>query len=166
MTNSKRLYRPCVGITLFNEQGNVFVGKRIDSKERINNVKTVWQMPQGGIDPGETVEEAAFRELMEEVGTDQAEIIDIHPTPLRYDLPEYLLDKLWDGEFVGQEQTWVAMRFFGNDSDINLNAHNHPEFNDWRWISLKEILEHIVPFKRDVYKEVIKSFITYSMTEE
>lgn len=102
-------------------------------------------MPQGGIDEGETVEEAAFRELMEEVGTDKAEIIGTHPAKIRYDLPEHLQGRLWEGRFAGQEQNWVAMRFYGTDQDIDLNAYSDPEFDDWQWLPLKT--SFIMPFR-------------------
>lgn len=144
-------YRPCVGITLFNEQGLVFVGERIDTPG-------AWQMPQGGVDPGETPEETALRELGEEVGTNKAEIIKIAPRKIRYDLPDHLIMSLWNGKFRGQEQTWVAARFTGQDSDINLNAFDPPEFTDWQWVNLAETLDLIVPFKRDIYRDIIDMF--------
>lgn len=158
--NTEKPYRPCVGIVLFNEKGQVFAGSRIDTEG------DSWQMPQGGIDEGETVEEAAFRELMEEVGTDKAEIIGTHPAKIRYDLPEHLQGRLWEGRFAGQEQNWVAMRFYGTDQDIDLNAYSDPEFDDWQWLPLEDIVHHAVPFKRDVYKEVISFFISYAMMFE
>ena len=149
--NNNLPYRPCVGITLFNAQGKVFVGERIDNPGS-------WQMPQGGIDDGESVEQAFFREMLEEIGTDSAEIIKIHDKPLRYALPPRLINKLWDGRYGGQEQTWVAARFTGNDDDINIQAHNPPEFQAWQWINLHDVLDVIVPFKRDTYNEVIRAF--------
>jgi putative (di)nucleoside polyphosphate hydrolase len=148
-------YRPCVGIALFNEEGKVFVGSRIDTPG-------AWQMPQGGIDPGEDLTKAAFRELLEEIGTNNIEILKIHETPLRYDLPDHLLGKLFDGKFRGQEQIWVAAKFKGNDEEIDINAHHLPEFDDWKWISLDNILDMIVPFKKDIYQQVIKAFNQYS----
>jgi len=148
---SKLPYRPCVGITLFNPDNKIFVGERIDSPGS-------WQMPQGGIDPGETVEQAFFREMREEIGTDKAEIIKILDTPLRYDLPQRLISRLWGGRFGGQEQTWVAARFTGSDTDIAIHAHNPPEFQAWQWVSLEEAPNLIVPFKRDTYLQVIAAF--------
>lgn len=145
------LYRPCVGITLFNEDGKVFVGERIDTPG-------AWQMPQGGADPGETVEETAIREMREEIGTDKAEIITIADKKIRYDLPDHLIQKLWNGKYRGQEQTWVAAKFIGNDNDINLNAFNPPEFTDWQWVNLSKTLDLIVPFKRDIYSQIIDLF--------
>jgi putative (di)nucleoside polyphosphate hydrolase len=145
------LYRPCVGITLFNDSGKVFVGERIDTPG-------AWQMPQGGVDPGETPEQTALRELQEEVGTNKAEIISIAPRTIKYDLPDRLIQSLWSGKYRGQEQTWVAARFTGQDSDINLSAFDPPEFTNWQWVDLPNTMNLIVPFKRDLYKEVIEMF--------
>ncbi len=145
------LYRPCVGIVLFNAEGKVFVGERIDTPG-------AWQMPQGGVDEGEAPEQTALRELAEEVGTNNAEIIQTAPRKIRYELPDRLIKKLWNGKYRGQEQTWVAARFTGNDSDINLNAFDPPEFSDWQWVNLSQTLDLIVPFKRDIYREVIEMF--------
>lgn len=144
-------YRPCVGIALFNSEGKVFVGERIDAPGS-------WQMPQGGIDEGEELETAAFREMMEEIGTNNAEILEIGEQKLRYDLPQHLLGKLWKNQYRGQEQTWIALKYNGEDSDVNLNAHNPPEFQKWKWVDLDDIFDLIVPFKKDTYKEVIKMF--------
>ncbi len=144
-------YRPCVGVALFNADGLVFVGERIDTPG-------AWQMPQGGIDPGEKIETAALRELQEEIGTNKAEIIKNADEPLRYDLPDHLIGKLWDGQYRGQEQIWVAARFTGEDKDIDLNADDHPEFLDWQWVRLEDTLDLIVPFKRDTYRKLIEFF--------
>lgn len=144
-------YRPCVGIALFNRDGLVFAGERCDTPG-------AWQMPQGGIDEGETVEQAAFRELREEIGTDKAEILTIMPERLRYDLPPDLQPKFWGGRYRGQEQSWVAMRFTGEDSDIDIEADEHREFLRWRWVELAALPDLIVPFKRGIYKQVIAAF--------
>ncbi|HTK84781.1 MAG TPA: RNA pyrophosphohydrolase [Patescibacteria group bacterium] len=144
-------YRPCVGIALFNTEGKIFVGERLDNPG-------AWQMPQGGIDEGETVEQAFFREMREEIGTDQAKILKIHDKPLRYDLPPRLRGRLWGGKWGGQEQTWVAARFTGLDKDVDIDAHNPPEFGRWKWVKLEDVLDLIVPFKRDTYREVIRAF--------
>lgn len=144
-------YRACVGIALFNDEGKVFIGERHDTPG-------AWQMPQGGIDSGETVEAAAFRELQEEIGTAKAEILKIHDTPLCYDLPPHLRRKLWAGKYRGQEQTWVAARFTGTESDIDLSAYRYPEFKAWQWVELASILDFVVLFKRDTYEKVIEAF--------
>ena len=148
-------YRPCVGIALFNSSGKVFVGERIDTPG-------AWQMPQGGIDEGEDLIGAALRELKEEIGTDKASLLKIHDQKVKYDLPDWLQTKLWNGAYKGQEQTWLAMRFEGQDSDIRLDADQHPEFSAWQWVALEDTLDLIVPFKRDTYKQVIKIFKEFS----
>lgn len=149
--SDKILYRPCVGILLLNKENLVFVGERIDTPG-------AWQMPQGGIDHHEDVRTAAIRELKEEIGTDNVEIIRIAQKKLRYDLPETMRAKLWNGAYRGQEQTWVAARYIGEDRDICLTAHAPPEFSDWKWVSLSETLPLIVPFKREIYTQVIEMF--------
>jgi putative (di)nucleoside polyphosphate hydrolase len=149
--SENKIYRPCVGIALFNSEGKVFVGERIDTPG-------AWQMPQGGIDEGEDLETAAMRELQEEVGTNNAEIIRIAEERIRYDLPEHLQNKLWNGIFAGQEQVWVAARFQGEDADINLNSFDPPEFSAWQWVDLKETIDLIVPFKRETYQQIISFF--------
>lgn len=144
-------YRACVGITLFNNHGHVFLGQRLDTMG-------AWQMPQGGIDDGESVEEAALRELKEEVGTDKADIVKIHHEKLRYEFPANFKNPYLKDKYRGQEQTWVALKFTGNDNEIDINAFDPPEFRDWCWSPLHDITKLIVPFKRDVYKEVITAF--------
>lgn len=130
----------------------MFVGERLDSPG-------AWQMPQGGIDLGEDVKAAAFRELREEIGTDKAEILRIHDQPLRYEIPEKVRARLqWGKDFIGQEQTWVALRFTGTDSDIALDAWNHPEFGQYQWVKLEDIPKLIVPFKIKTYTEVARIF--------
>ena len=151
MASNNLPYRPCVGIALFNQEGKVFVGKRIDTPG-------AWQMPQGGIDAEEDILEAALRELKEEIGTNKAALIKIHGENIRYDLPDHLKDKLWNGKYAGQEQTWVAMRFEGDDTDIILDADERPEFSQWQWMDLNDTLDLIVPFKRETYLKVIKAF--------
>ncbi|HEY1707391.1 MAG TPA: RNA pyrophosphohydrolase [Rhizomicrobium sp.] len=144
-------YRPCVGIMLINREGNVFVGRRID--------QTVegWQMPQGGIDDGETAAEAGLRELEEEIGTGKAEILREMEGWLAYDLPAHLLGVALHGRYRGQRQKWIAMRFTGEDCDINI-ATADPEFGQWKWLAMEALPRLIVPFKRDTYMQVITAF--------
>jgi putative (di)nucleoside polyphosphate hydrolase len=136
---------------LFNPDGKVFVGKRID--------QTVegWQMPQGGIDKGETPKEAALRELQEEIGTDKAEIIGEMQDWITYDLPAHLVGLAFHGKYKGQRQKWFALRFTGNDADIDLTSHE-PEFSAFQWVDLQALDGLIVPFKREAYKRVIAAF--------
>ncbi len=144
-------YRRNVGIVLINPRGRVFVAQRIDTKE------PAWQMPQGGIDKGETPREAAMRELHEETGTDKARIIAVTRNWLRYDLPADLQRKMWGGKYRGQEQKWFLMRFTGEDAEINI-ATNHPEFSSWKWLPFTHLPRVIVGFKRDIYKQVVAAF--------
>jgi len=144
-------YRPNVGIMLINDKNQVFVGARLDHPGN-------WQMPQGGIDEGEEVIEAALREMDEEIGTCNAELIDEMPGWLSYDFPDHLINRLWNGKYKGQKQKWVAFRFTGSDSDINLEKHHEPEFEEWRWFDIDELLKSVVPFKKDVYRTVIEYF--------
>lgn len=145
-------YRPCVGVMLFNREGLVFMGRRIE--------QTVegWQMPQGGIDDGETPEQAAFREMEEEIGTRKAELLREYPEWLSYDLPQHLLGVALHGRYRGQTQKWMAMRFLGDDSDIDLNRSGEPEFAEWKWLAVEALPRLIVPFKRDTYQKVIAAF--------
>ncbi len=144
-------YRDCVGIMLLNTDNQVFVAKRIDM------VSEAWQMPQGGIDEGESPEECAMRELEEEIGTANADIIETMEEWLHYDLPEHLVPKVWGGKYRGQRQKWFAMRFKGADSDINLETAE-PEFSEWQWTSMASLPDLIVPFKRELYSQLVKRF--------
>ena len=146
-------YRPCVGLMIFNAVGDIFVGKRIKPKTK------AWQMPQGGIDEGEDVITAGFRELAEETGIsrDKVEVIDCSKTPLNYDIPKNWIPDLWQGRFRGQSQHWLLLRFMGKDSDVNI-ATEHPEFRDWKWQPIDQLVDNILPFKRTVYRKVIQLF--------
>jgi putative (di)nucleoside polyphosphate hydrolase len=141
-------YRRNVGIMLINPSGMIFVGRRIDMPS------DAWQMPQGGIDADETPAEAAMRELHEEVGTRKAEILAESAGWLSYDLPPKLQRKLWRGRWRGQSQKWFAMRFTGSDADIDIDTR-HPEFAAWRWAEPGQIVDLIVPFKRELYRAVL-----------
>jgi putative (di)nucleoside polyphosphate hydrolase len=144
-------YRDGVGVMLFNASGRVFVARRIDMSSE------AWQMPQGGIDPGETLRAAALRELEEEIGTAKAEVIAEGRDWLTYEFPHWLLPKVWDGRYLGQRQKWFAMRFTGDDADINI-ATETPEFLDWKWEDINLLPEIIVPFKRRLYQDIISEF--------
>jgi putative (di)nucleoside polyphosphate hydrolase len=146
-------YRRCVGVMLANPAGHVFVGQRLD------NDTPAWQMPQGGIDKGESVTEAALRELWEETGVtaDKVRIEAETPDWLTYDLPHEIVPRIWKGRYRGQEQKWVLMRFLGQDEDVNI-ATDHPEFSEWRWLPPEDLVAHIVPFKRTVYARVLDAF--------
>lgn len=148
-------YRPCVGLMLVNGEGKVFVGKRIDIKEGDS-----WQMPQGGIDKGEDARAAAFRELGEETGIDATLVTLLAAAKEEqfYDLPDDVAGKLWGGRYKGQRQTWVLMRFTGSDADVRLDAHDPPEFLDWKWVEPDDLIDLIVPFKRRVYRAVLDEF--------
>ncbi len=146
-------YRPAVGIMLLNPAGLAFIGRRIDMPAGL----AAWQMPQGGIDPGETPRQAAFRELKEEVGTDKAEILAETRGWLHYDLPSDIASRMWGGRWRGQRQKWFLMRFTGEDADIN-PATEHPEFDAWEWVEPRRLPELIVPFKRPLYCELLAEF--------
>ncbi|WP_066717796.1 RNA pyrophosphohydrolase [Sphingomonas pituitosa] len=146
-------YRPCAGVMLLNRDGRVFVGQRLDS------TLEAWQMPQGGIDPGEEALEAAFRELWEETGVARhhAELIAEAPEELQYDLPDDLIGKVWKGKWRGQRQRWFLLRFLGEDADVDI-ATAHPEFRAWRWAEPADLPDLIVPFKRALYGRLLELF--------
>ncbi len=147
--------RDCVGIILARKDGKVWTGKRkLGIGVRIGE-KNLWQMPQGGIDEGETPEEAAFRELKEETGSDSAIIILEIKEWLEYYLPKGLIGKALRGKYEGQRQKWFLMFFTGDDREFNLNTHK-PEFEDWAWRDLESMPELVVDFKKDVYQEIVK----------
>ena len=146
-------YRPNVGVMLVNPAGKVFVAQRLDSDT------DAWQMPQGGIDPGEDARTAALRELHEETGIDPSLVTIEAETPdwLTYDLPHDLVPKIRKGRYRGQKQRWFLLRFHGDDSQIDIDTA-HPEFSRWEWIDPAEVVNRIVPFKRDVYARVLAAF--------
>jgi putative (di)nucleoside polyphosphate hydrolase len=146
-------YRPGIGVMLLNARGDVFIGRRADVQGE------AWQMPQGGIDDRESSREAAMRELKEEIGTNNAEIIAESGRWLYYDVPEEFARKAWAGRWKGQRQKWFVMLFKGADSDIDLEG-NHPEFNAWRWVTVNELTALAVSFKRQLYLDVIGEFPT------
>lgn len=150
-TSTELPYREGVGMMLLNADNHVFVAKRIDT------IAEAWQMPQGGIDRGELPKVAALRELKEEIGTNKASIIAESPDWLTYDLPDHLISKLWGGCYRGQKQKWFALRFEGVDSDININTE-HPEFLAWKWVPMHMLPDIIVPFKRDMYQDIVRLF--------
>jgi putative (di)nucleoside polyphosphate hydrolase len=138
---------------MVNKTGYIFVGQRLD------NNQNAWQMPQGGIEAGEDPETAAYRELLEETGVNQQNVRFLASSSrwLSYDLPEDLIPTLWNGKFRGQKQKWFLFKFLGKDGDINI-ATDQPEFSKWKWISKKNLLKEIVPFKKSVYENVLKEF--------
>ncbi len=148
-------YRPCVGVMLVNGDGHAFVGKRIDNREG-----DFWQMPQGGIDDGEALYDAALRELWEETGVEAEHVTLLAQTreELFYDLPEELVGKLWKGRYRGQRQHWLLARFSGSDEHIRIDAHDPAEFCEWKWIAPALLPDLIVPFKKRVYRSVLEEF--------
>jgi len=145
-------YRPGVGLLILNKDSDVFVGERFEQPG-------FWQLPQGGIDDeDEAFEKSVFRELEEETGIERAEIIGIMPEWQHYDLPDHLIAKLWESRYRGQKQKWVALRFNGFDSEINLHTCRYPEFQAWKWMSPQAALNTVVRVKRDTYEKVFRHF--------
>ncbi len=154
-------YRPNAGLVVLNKQGQIFAGKRIDTAGE------AWQMPQGGIDKGEEPEACAYRELEEETGiqASNVELIAVLPDWVKYDFPKELAAKLWvsrsgEPKFRGQKQRWYLMRFLGEDADVNIQT-KHPEFCEWRWMHPDQLIDNIVPFKREIYRQVLAGFAPY-----
>lgn len=154
-------YRPNVGAVLFNRHGRVFVARRADLPNA-EGAPGGWQLPQGGIDPGEDPRDAVLRELAEEIGTNRAEIIGEHPEWLTYDLPQELVGVALRGRYRGQTQRWFALRFLGEDADIRLDFDPHPEFDAWRWVALAQLPTLAVDFKRSIYRTLAASFARFA----
>lgn len=153
-------YRPCVGQMVINSAGLVWVGRRADIPGDAEGRGTWWQMPQGGVEPGEEPAAAARRELFEETGMVSVEQIGALSRPVTYDVPAELIGVAWGGRYRGQKQMWFAYRFTGDDSEINIipAAGLEPEFVEWRWARAEDLLDVIVPFKREVYRNVLAEF--------
>ena len=148
----KQQYRKCVGMMILNNKNEILVGRRLDHPSGF------WQMPQGGIDLNESPEEAVWREMMEEIGTNKANLIHISKHWLNYDIPKDTLEKLpWGETYIGQTQKWFVFRFTGQDRDININTDN-PEFSEWKWSKYESLVDNIVPFKKEIYKKIINEF--------
>ena len=147
----RNVYRLGVGIVLFNPVGKVLVGQRLDMQS------DAWQMPQGGIDADETPLEAVWREMEEEIGTRNAELLGESRGWFTYNLPPGLKKILWSGKYLGQRQKWFAFLFLGTDQDINIQTP-HPEFRNWKWVEFQEVPNLIVPFKKDLYEQIVKEF--------
>ena len=145
-------YRKCVGMMILNQDNSILVGRRLDHPSGF------WQMPQGGIDNNEVPQDAVWREMKEEIGTNNVKLIFTSSQWLNYEIPEETLIKLpWGKKYIGQTQKWFVFRFIGEDNEINVGTEN-PEFSEWKWISHKDILNNVVPFKKNLYIEVLKEF--------
>jgi len=157
-------YRPCAGIALFNADGLVWIGRRVDGPDEAEGPGAWWQMPQGGIDDGEDPVEAARRELTEETNVRSVSLLG-QSDWLTYDLPQDLVGKSWKGKYRGQRQKWVAFRFEGEESEIDVDdpgPGHKPEFSAWRWERLERLPELIVPFKREIYEQVAATFAAFA----
>jgi putative (di)nucleoside polyphosphate hydrolase len=170
MSTSSLAYRPCVGIMAVNHAGLVWVGRRVigrAGKESGGTFDRWWQMPQGGIDEGEDAEAAALRELCEETGMCSVSVLARTHDWLTYDLPEALQPKTWGGKYRGQKQVWFAVRFHGDESEINIipGAGHAQEFDAWRWAPVDELVDLIVPFKRDVYTRALAELSVHARPE-
>jgi len=145
-------YRKCVGMMILNQNNEILIGRRIDQPSGY------WQMPQGGIDENEVPQEAVWREMMEEIGTNNAELIYESSQWLNYEIPVEILETLpWGNIYIGQTQKWFVFQFTGKDNDINVGTEN-PEFSDWKWSNHNTLTDNAVPFKRDLYKKILEEF--------
>ena len=157
-------YRPCAGLTVLNRDGLVFVGRRLSGAEHID-MSHLWQMPQGGIDAGEEPYPAALRELHEETNIRSVTPLGEVDDWLTYDIPRMIGRKAWRGKYRGQRQKWFAMRFTGDDKEIDIahpSSGHKPEFAEWRWVAMAELPDLVVPFKRDIYVRVVKEFSKFA----
>ena len=151
---NKKNYRSCIGITLFNKKGLVFIAERID-------IAGAWQMPQGGIDKNENPKNAALRELEEEIGTKNVEILSFYDKWMYYDFPQNKSKrKIFHGKYKGQKQIWFAMKFLGKDKEIKIETKN-PEFRRWKWVEFEKTIDLVVNFKKEIYKNVYKKFSNF-----
>jgi putative (di)nucleoside polyphosphate hydrolase len=159
-------YRPCVGLAVFNAQGLVFVGRRLSGPEHVDATHA-WQMPQGGIDDDEDPYEAALRELYEETSIRSIRKLGEVGGWLKYDIPRDIVGQAWKGKYRGQKQKWYALRFTGDESEIDIatpgGGEHKPEFVEWRWERLENTPALIVPFKRGVYEDVVKNFSGFAV---
>ena len=157
-------YRPCVGMMVLNHAGRIFIGRRIDGPEHVDMVHA-WQMPQGGIDPGEDPWPAALRELYEETNIRSVQKLGEIEEWLAYDIPREIVGQAWKGKYRGQQQKWYALRFTGEEKEIDI-AHpaggHKPEFAEWRWEPMENLSRLIIPFKRKVYERVVKEFAKFA----
>ena len=158
-------YRPCVGIVVFNRPGRVFIGKRLGGPEHVDDAH-VWQLPQGGVDPGEDPWPAALRELNEETNIHSVEKLAEIADWLSYDIPPKIAGEAWNGKYRGQRQKWCALRFTGDEREIDVatpagGAHE-PEFVEWRWEPMRNLPELVVPFKRATYQRIVKEFAKFA----
>lgn len=155
-------YRPCVGIMVLNRQGKVWAGRRMkEGNTEYSGEPLLWQMPQGGIDKGEDPLPAAYRELYEETGMKNVSLIEAAPELVRYDLPEHMIGIGLKGKYRGQEQYWFAMRFHGDETEVQINPPpdgHAAEFDAWAWKDMAQLPDEIVSFKRDVYRQVVDMF--------
>jgi putative (di)nucleoside polyphosphate hydrolase len=164
MPSSESLpYRPCVGVVVFNRAGHVFIGKRRGGPEHVDATHA-WQLPQGGVDPGEDPWPAALRELNEETNIRSVEKLAEVADWLSYDIPREIVGEAWKGRYRGQTQKWFAMRFTGDEGEIDINCPggHEPEFTDWRWERLERLPALIIPFKRQVYERVVREFARFA----